>query len=425
MNMDLLVPAAAIAVPAYAFLMGVPLAFVFAKLGLWTIKFLAFVMIIFIIAVIHELGHHLVAKACGVRVDEFSVGLGNLLYSRRWGETLYCVRSVPLAAYVKPAGMDPDEAQYEGYVDPGERSFSKKNSLVKHLILLAGPAFNILSTVFVLTMVNAFVGVEETTIRVRQTTADWPAAQAGILPGDIFLAFDGETVDDMRSGIGYIQQRTGVPIKILVQRGTETFEIHVVPRDRDGAGLIGILSEAHVLSQGRTLPFGSAFSKALISTGEAVIQAYQAAIGMIQKAFRGRVPAEIGGPVSIVVAVGNQVETGDFADRIRNLVRIFALLSMAIGVFNLLPIPALDGGRMSVILIKDALDLIYLVIFWKWPAKSILNEKFEQYVHLIGIIVLLGLLVLVTFKDISDVMTPPQPQAPSLKDLESPPSPSP
>src|SRR5688572_16626178 len=86
-----------------------------------------FIVVISIVAVIHEFGHYILCKILGVRVEEYSIGFGRLLWSKKWGETEYCLRLYPIAAYVRPAGMDPNEASQEGYVDPGERSFNRKN----------------------------------------------------------------------------------------------------------------------------------------------------------------------------------------------------------------------------------------------------------------------------------------------------------
>jgi regulator of sigma E protease len=350
----------------------------------------SFLAMISVIAVIHEFGHYIVCKILGVRVDEFSIGFGKLLFSKQWGETEYCLRAYPIAAYVRPAGMDSAELEDDksGYVDPGERGFNRKNSLVAFLTVL-------------------YWGIGEgiSTIKVSDVTAGDPAQVAGIRAGDIFTKIDGHELTNDRKGILYIRKHANVEISIDLLRGKETKTIKVIPREVDGDGRIGIMSERYFLSK-TPLPlgFGEALSTAVEETWGYATYAYMQALGMLKGAFTKReMPKGIGGPVSIVKTVRDVVHIGLDWQKILSLL---AMLSMAIGVFNLLPIPALDGGRILVLFIRDVLDSGYVVLFWKKPDQSVFSHRAEELVHVLGFLGLFLLLIVVTFKDIGDIIHP-------------------
>ena len=367
-----------------------------------------FLVVITIIATIHEFGHYIICKILGVRVDEFSIGFGKLLFGRKWGETEYNLRAWPIAAYVRPAGMDPSEEEQEGYIPPGERSFNRKNSLVKYLILLGGSMFNLISTVFFLTALFMLVGDSDTTVLVKDVAANGPAYTAGIRAEDTFVTMDGEKVRDADAAIRSIKARPGQKIALIVHRadatpGGKDLPIVIVPESDDGQGRIGISytgkSDENTFRQ---LAFWPALMKAREKTWEYVQLSYSAALKMFSRSVTKReVPKDVGGPVSILGAVFAKVKKGM---TLQGLLEILAMLSLAIGVFNLLPIPALDGGRILVLFVRDAIDLVYLLIFWRHPDESIFTHRMEELVHLVGICALLFLLLLVTVKDVRELI---------------------
>ncbi|MBI4863680.1 MAG: site-2 protease family protein, partial [Candidatus Riflebacteria bacterium] len=316
------------------------------------------------------------------------------------------------------ASPDPEATDY---VDPGERGFNAKSSPVKYAVLLGGPVANIVFTVGVLTLLYWAIGEGQSTIEVAKVSQNSPAARAGIQPGDVFLSIDGIQLTHDRKGILYIRKHPGTEISIRVRRGKEQRDIKVTPVDHNGDGLIGITCNSFKLAAVTVpLPLGEAFSQAQEETWGYVTYAYISALNMFKGMFaRREIPGEVGGPVSILSAVGGAVKKGP---NVADFLGMLAILSMAIGVFNLLPIPALDGGRILVLAVRNVLDLCYTAVVWRRPEDSMLSSVAEEYIHTVGVFCLLGLLVVVTYKDIKDIVSPPKLTMPSFS---APPSTSP
>ena len=382
----------------------------------WVKAIIAALIIIGIIATIHEFGHYLASKAVGVRVDEFSVGLGSTkLWVRKIGETEYSIRPIPLGAFVKPAGMDPEE-EYEDGDDPGERSFNKKNLLAKLAILLAGPLSNIFLTVVIMSGLYFVVGDRPTTIEVDKVLRGKPAALAGIRSGDRFLEIDGKKIRDYIEGIDIIGRNAGKKIKVKIDRPYKTedgetiykeIELFVEPElTEDGVGKIGMLVGPYVIDKTYVpLPFTQACFKGLQKTLGYVYKMYHLTLRMFKRAFsKMEVPAQIGGPLKIVDTIKDSV-----AERfdIKEILSLTAWLSMSIGVFNLLPIPALDGGRILVLLVAWVLKLVYIVLRRPIPKEGVISPQLEEIVHFLGFAFLILLLIIVSWKDIRDLIAPP------------------
>lgn len=381
------------------------------RLWLWALTAFFFLLVITIIATIHEFGHYIICKILGVRVDEFSIGFGKLLLSKRLGETEYNLRAIPIAAYVRPAGMDPAEEEQEGWIDPGERSFHRKNSFVKYAILFGGSAFNIISTVLFLALLFMRTGSGDSTVLVKDVSKNSPAHQAGIQKEDLFLAMDGEPIKDADKAIRRIKERPCQWIQIVVKRGDKELTLKIRPENDDGMGRIGISYGPHYdKSTLKPMDLWPAMARAREKTWEYVQISYSAALGMFKRSFsKKEIPKDVGGPVSIVGAVGSRVQGGM---SISDLLEILAMLSLAIGVFNLLPIPALDGGRILVLFLRDAADLGYTLVMWRQPRETLVSHRVEEVVHLLGILSLLILLVFVTYKDVRELFVKDEPKMP-------------
>jgi len=376
---------------------------------------IALLAIIFIIATVHEFDNYLASRLVGVRVDEFSVGFGSpKLWGRRIGETDYSLRPIPLGAYVKPAGMDSEEV-YEPGNDPGERSFSRKGLLAKLLILFAGPVANILLTMVIMSGLFWVVGDRPTTIEVDKILRDEPAALAGIRPGDVLLAVNGLVIKDYIEGIDIIGRNPGRPIAIKIRRAYDgggpdpvyrEFDITATPKaNEDGVGKLGMTVKPFVIEKSFTpLPFDRACRKGFEQTLGYVAKMYEMTLLMFHRAFRKmEVPEQIGGPFKIAQtikeAVGEELALAD-------LLSLIAWLSMSIGVFNLLPIPALDGGRILVLLVGWVLWLGHVVLRRPVPREGVISPRFEEAIHVFGFIALILLLVVVSWKDLKDIFAP-------------------
>ena len=381
----------------------------------WVKAAIAVFIIVGIIATIHEFGHYIASKAVGVRVDEFSVGLGSTkLWAKQIGETEYSIRPIPLGAFVKPAGMDPEE-EYEPGKEPGDRSFNKKNLLAKLAILFAGPIANIVLTFIIVSGLYFFVGDRATTIVVDKVLRGKPAALAGIRSGDIFLAINGIQITDYIQGIEIIGRNAGKKIKVKIDRpfdgddGETVYKsiiIDVVPEATDdGVGKIGMLVGAHAIDEDFTpLPLGEAIKKGTAQTIGYVAKLYQLTLKMFKRAFfKMEVPEQIGGPLKIADTINKAVK--DKFDIVQVL-SLTAMLSMSIGVFNLLPIPALDGGRILVLVLAWIVKIGYMVLRKPIPEDGVIPTRFEEIVHLCGFAFLILLFLIVSWKDIKDMAAP-------------------
>lgn len=381
----------------------------------WLKTLVAAVVIIGLIASAHEFGHFLASKVVGVRVDEFSLGLGSTkLLAKTWGETEYSVRPIPLGAFVRPAGMDPGE-EYEPGNDPGERSFARKGLLGKLLILAGGSLANILLTVVIASGLFWVHGDRSTSILVEKVVRDKPAALAGIRADDVITAVNGTLVTHYLTGIDLIGAHPRERIVLTVRRPTDatatpprfaTLEIPVVPEaTEDNVGRIGILVKPFALDDVVVpLSFTAAVVKGTETTVGYVFRIYELTLSMFQRAFRRmEVPEQIGGPIKIFGAIDSAV--GEKAD-VTDVLQLTASLSVSIGVFNLLPIPALDGGRILVLLLGWVLQLGYMVVRRRRPDRDLIPQGAEETVHLLGFAFLLLLLLVVSYKDLGDLVRP-------------------
>lgn len=322
-----------------------------------------------ILVVVHEGGHFLAAKAVGVKVNEFSVGMGPLLFKKQKGDTQYSVRAVPIGGYVAMEGETEDSED--------ERAFNKKPAWARALVIAAGPFMNFLLAVLVLGAIITWYGTSITPY-VEEVMPDAPAYEAGLRDGDRILQINGvdtssgediseairaaaETSDTV--DVTYRRGRTGEPV-------TSTVSFR---EDEDGVKRIGVqFRRGHNVFTG--MKYGLVRS----------VEIEKEMIRVLGEMITGKGSTEdLVGPVGIVNVVDQTAQTG-FA----NLVLLLALLSLNLGLVNILPFPALDGGRLLFILIR--------VITGK-----AITDAMENAVHYFGLLLLLALMLLITMKDIN------------------------
>lgn len=399
---------------------------IFAKAWQIVLQAVSVCLVIGFVATIHEFGHYLIARLCGVRVDEFSLGAGPILVTKTVGDTTYNLRAIPILAFVRPAGMDPEE-EFTPENDPGERSYEAKGFWAKQAILIGGSLFNFLGAIFLVTSSLVFLGRQATTIKIGGVSEESPAAKAGLRAGDVFTHFDGEEIEDQLSAIRYINNRAGKAIQVRLRRpraeapdpgwfqaqeSFESLEIPVIPQasESDGKGRMGIAVQAFPLDEKPrvSVPPLEALKSSCSNTVSGVRQLFSMMLGLFKKIFGSlEVPKEVGGPVQIIHMISKQTHHG-----IEHLIYITAQISISIGVFNLMPIPGLDGGRMLLLVVATfAMYLAPLMGRKPDEVEEQVTNAFE-WVNLIGILFLLGMIVTVTFKDVSRIVSgPAQPAA--------------
>ncbi|MFZ5634820.1 MAG: RIP metalloprotease RseP [Bacillota bacterium] len=334
--------------------------------------FLASVIVFGLLIFIHELGHFMVAKLVGIKVHEFSMGFGPKLISLPRGETSYNLRAFPLGGFVRMAGMDPSE---ENEVEE-ERGFNSKTVMQRMGVIVAGPLMNFVLAVFVLAFIFMVYGVPDIpSTRVQDVLQGKPAALAGIRPGDVIVEIDGKRVenwDDLSKTVGASPDRR---LNIVVERDKERLTFQVVPyRNEKGLGMIGI----------QPAPKKVGPLTALISGGRYTAFISYQIMEYLFKGIARQVPLELGGPVRIVATINEAVQSVSW---FINLMSLSAFLSISLGLFNLFPIPALDGSRIMFLLLE------------KLRGRPVEPER-ENFIHMVGFGLLLLLFVVITYNDI-------------------------
>ncbi len=335
---------------------------------------------------IHEFGHFLVAKWLDVRVERFSLGFGPKIFSVLRGHTEYMICALPLGGYVKLAG---DEVGAELTREPWE--FLSRNPWQRNLIVLAGPLMN-LFLAFVLLSIISMVGVPMFTSKVGEVKKGFPADLAGIKPNDVIVTINGKPTKLWEDLVGVIYASPGKPLELGLRRamaGDATGEItklKIVPREEvmkdlfgkeRKIGIIGITPTAEVLAQ--KLGFFPAVGAGFHATVSMTAMTYKGLWMLVTR----QVPANsIGGPLMIAKLAGESAKKG-----VVQLLYFTCVISVSLGVINLLPVPVLDGGHLAYFTIEGI----------KGSPVSLRAQEVSQRV---GIVLLVSLMLFATYNDI-------------------------
>ncbi len=348
------------------------------------LSILGFVAVLVVLIVIHEAGHFLAAKLARVKVLEFGVGFPPRLWGLRRGETVYSINAVPLGGFVKMLGEeDPSE--------PG--SLAGKGTATRFVVMAAGPFMNLLMAVALfsaLFVIPKDVPVGD--VSVVNVLPESPAAQAGVLPGDVVLEANGRALDNDADLRYQIALSLGQEMSWLVQRGREQVPLTLVPRVNppEGAGATGIsVQTRNVAYEKRSEALWRAPMLGLQRTGHVLVLIKNE----ITKWISGGAAPEVTGPVGMAHVFGEVAQADGFrmVDRIITTLNLAAVISLSLGIFNLLPIPALDGGR-----------ILFVAIEWVRRGKRISPQR-EGLVHLVGFAVLIMVAILITFADLDRI----------------------
>lgn len=320
----------------------------------------------------HELGHFLVAKRAGVRVHAFALGFGPQVFGWSRGGTTYSLNLLPVGGYVR---MEGEDAEGEG----GPGSFRSKSVGARIAIIAAGPIMNLILAVVILAVTASTGGVATgNSTRIANIEKGWPAADAGLRAGDAIVAINGAAVTSGDQVVDTIHQSSGHELTLTVQRGTEEFTVKVTPRldTQRGVGRIGFSPEP-VWTR---LSPPEALIWAVQSTGQYIIGLPAAIASLVHE---GAFFKNLGGPVAAGGMLAQAARSG-----VQAFLSVAASLSIIIGIFNLLPIPALDGGRLA-FLLGEAVR-----------RRPLLDPRREGMVHLVGFALLMILMFWLTARDI-------------------------
>jgi regulator of sigma E protease len=319
-----------------------------------------------VLIIVHELGHFTLAKLNGVRVEEFSIGMGPKIFSKQGKETKYSLGLFPIGGYVKMMGEE------ENVED--ERSFSAKSPLRRISIIIAGVFMNYVLAIVIFTCIIHNFGYRNTTpIEVVPSS---PAYEAGILAGDKIIKVNGLrafSFDNISAGIALSY---GNPINVSIERNGEKKDITVTPTKNEQDQLQIGLKFSIVEKPG----IGESFKQSFNQTASLVTQTFKG----LEMIFTGKanLKTDVGGPITIIKMSAATAQSG-----IWNLANFVGFLSVNLAVFNLLPFPALDGGWCVILLIE-------LITRRKVP------DKIVGVLNYVGFAALIGLMILVTIKDI-------------------------
>ena len=351
---------------------------------------------------LHELGHFVIARACHVEVEEFSLGFGPKLAGFRRGDTLYALRLIPILGYVRMAGMypgtpddlDPDtggtaaaEARRSAAANARGVGFGSRPLWQRVLIISAGPLANFIVAMVLFLAVFGGVGLPVgPTLQIHHVESGMPAAKAGIRSGDVVEAIDGQPVTSWNALHGAILHATGSadkPIEITVRRHGVTRTIQVTPAETSQGPIVGIVP----VLQTRRLPVPLALWAGVEETGLSIYQSLAGLVGVIHAALtHTHSQATLMGPIGI----GSQIDQASQAG-LSTLLILAAALSANLGLLNLLPIPALDGGR-----------LVFLGLEWVRRGRAVDPAK-EGMVHFVGLAVLMALVLVISLRDIHNL----------------------
>lgn len=348
---------------------------------------ISFAVVLGVLIFAHEFGHFLLAKLMGVGVEKFSLGFGPRIVSRKIGMTEYMISAIPLGGYVKMVGEAPDQELDDSLLP---LSFSHKPLFKRSLIVLAGPVFNLLLSVAIFFVFFQIFGLPIVKPEVGEVQQGMPAHESGILTGDRVVSIDGGRVTRWDEMAALIKQSGGRPLSIEILRGDSTLFVKVVPKLVSSRDLFGEQVEKYVIGITASGAFTIQRLNPFESAAQGVLQTWQIAkltILAIGKIFTGAVSAKtLGGPIMIAQLAGQQAKAG-----IMNLIFFIALLSVNLGIINLLPIPVLDGGHLLFFLIEAV-------------TRRPINLKMREVAQQVGIFVLILLMIFVFYNDIARIL---------------------
>ena len=311
---------------------------------------------------IHEAGHFLVAKWCGVKVNEFAIGFGPTIWKKQGKETKYALRLIPLGGFVS---MEGEEERSED-----SRSFSKASIPKRIAICMAGATVNIIFGVIVFFILMTTTGPYTSNV-VDSVIEGYPAQTVGLQANDIIIEADGEKVDSRYELNKILDYTKNEEINIKIKRDDEVLDYKITPKEIENFYYLGV----------NLRPAEDTFINRLINGGMQTKDFMFSIIDNLKQLFTGNVGVDqMMGPVGISETVAK-------TSGIKEFVYMLALISLSLGVTNLLPIPALDGGKILILLIEAV-------------RRKPMKEQTEINIQLLGFSILILLSLYVTYNDI-------------------------
>lgn len=322
----------------------------------------------------HELGHFIAARRVGVKVNEFAFGMGPAIWKKQGPETLYSIRLFPVGGFCAMEGEDEDSNE--------PRAFGNKKPWQKIVVLAAGSFMNIICAIVIMSLVIGIMGF--TTTVVGQVTEDLPAKAAGILEGDKLLKIDDTEIEQWTDVSKALQASGGEEVVVTLERDKQVETVSVVPQLTEGVDAQGNPAQGYVL--GVTCKISHNPFMAVVDGAQSTWNMTKMMFSALGQLFTGKAGVdELSGPVGMINMVRQTTEYGFWYYGF-----LTALICVNLAIINLLPLPALDGGR------------IIFVIYTMITGKTV-SEKVEGAIHMVGMVLLLALMVFVTMNDITRI----------------------
>ncbi len=350
---------------------------------------LLFLLILSLLVFVHELGHFLVARACGMHVEEFGFGFPPRAFGVRKGKTLYSLNWIPIGGFVRIKGEN-------GQDRLDEDSFAAKKPWQRFLVLIAGVAMNFLLAAVLFSVgflfglpamidreLPAQATIRESRLAIMDVVEGSPAARAGIVSGDAIVSLNGEVMVETETARAYLAEHGSSGVDVTVKTAdAETKTVRVTSELLNGTSTTGI-GVAFIRTGLVSYPLLYAIPQGFMAVARMTQDIFASFGALIMGAFGGQnMSASLSGPVGIAVMTGQVADMGFVY-----LLQFAAILSINLGVINILPFPALDGGR------------IFFLAIEKLRGKSA-NQRFEVAVNNIGFLMLMALILFVTVKDV-------------------------
>lgn len=332
------------------------------------LSIIAALLLLSIFVMVHEYGHYKAGKLLGFGVVEFAIGMGPKIWSREKNGTLYAIRAFPIGGMCRFYGEDEE-------IKDG-KSFNAQKAWKRFLVILAGPLMNLVfALVFAIVALTAYGDYKAAVVEIPNTSS--PAYLAGVRPGDVLYAINGKTISSTQDAVDKIVAVEENEAVITVMRGKEKLDLKLenIYNEEAGRNLIGInLGLARV-----PYTFSEAIEGSFIYVGSII----QEMVGFFRSMFTTGVQLDdVAGPLGTITVIGTAVRVG-----LEMVLRLSVMLSVNLAFINLLPIPALDGAR-----------LVFLTL--EGIRRKPVPEKVESMIHFVGIILLFGLIIVLTFNDI-------------------------
>lgn len=333
----------------------------------------AAVFVFGLLVLFHELGHFMTAKLTDMRVDEFAIGFGPKLVSVKYGETVYSLRVFPLGGFNRIAGMDGDDD------DAGERSYAAKPVASRMLVILAGSIMNFILPILLFWGIYFFSGIHTASTEpiLGEVLAHKPAAQAGLLAGDRIVRMNDKDVSSWKDIVEDLQGSEGKVFKVEFERQGEIKATTLIPEYEESSkkAMVGIVASVTTVNPS----FTDSFHFAVQNTFNTM---YRMIEGLWQ-IVAGKTAADLAGPIGVAQMAGEIAQIGFVP-----LLQFAAFLSINLGIINLLPVPALDGGH-------------FVTLLFEAVRGKPLSPKALQYAQVVGFVLLMSLMLFATFKDIT------------------------